>query len=334
MSQQVMPVERVFRQHPLRALLSAVVIAVVLDALALLIIPQVLPDTIYTSGRRIIVFGAMAVITVVVLVVMLWLRNVQVRVSHESVTVGRAGKWESFPRATTAFRTHITEHRTNGVRSGTTRSLIVRTAHGERTIALPGFTRSVFNELAATLNPLTPPTAVDPVEAARVRAGLPTTFEVDAAGERRAGNRFLVVAVIALVVAVVAILPLFAPDFPTGETAPLVMLSPLAAIVAVGFGIGGFQRLRLARRSTTRIVVGSLGLRIGEVDHPYAQLTRIWLTPPAYATKRITLESPSGRSIHLLESARVAIRPEYSQFAASLHAHVAERQGLLSFDLE
>ncbi len=325
--------EQVFRQNPVRAVLGALALALLLDVIALVIIPQLLPDTIYTSGRFTIVFSAIAVITVVVLIGMLWLRNLQVRVTPETVVIGRPGKWETYPRATTVFRTHITEHRTNGVRSGTTRALLVHTGAGERTVPLPGFSRTVFNELVATLNPITLPQVADPVEAARLRSGLPVVFAVDASRERSSGIRFLVVAAVALVVTAITLTPLLDPAGLDGDSI-IILLAPIAGIVTVGFGIGGFQRLRVAGKAQTQVTIGAAGIRIGEVEHAYAQLTRIWLTPPAYGTKRLTLESGAVRSVQVLESARIRITPEYAAFAASLQAHAAGRPGLLSLDRE
>lgn len=330
----LMAAERVFRRHPVRVAVGALVLSVVLSAAALFIIPQFIPFTVDRPTRGMIVLIVAIALTAAVWTGAFWFRNMRVVVGPDAVEIGRPGNRETYSRATTAFRSKITEHRTNGLRSGTTRALVVHSAGREITVELPGFTRATFNELIAALNPIAP-TQVDPVEAARLRATLPTTYTVDASRERRFAGQLLLVAVIAFVVTLAVVLLAFTPGFLDGELSALILLAPMSAVVGIGFAIGAAQRRRVARSAPTQVSLSHHGIRIGDVDHPYNQLTRIWVTPPAYPVNRIRIERNAGRAVtHTLVSSRVDMNPEYAVFLTALQAETASVPGLLSLDLE
>lgn len=327
--------ERVFRRHPLRIALGALVLSLVLSAAALFIIPVLLPRNMSISTRGQIVLVAVVVLTIAVWVGAFWLRNIRVIVRPDTVEIGRPGGTQTYARAATVFRSKVTEHRTNGLRTGTTRALVVWTDGRETLIDLPGYSRTMFNELMAELSPIAQPPAADPVAAARERAKLPTVFRLDATAERRLGHGFLITAVILFAVAAAVGLLMLTPGFLDSELSALVMLIPFAGLAAIGFAIGAGQRLRAARRTPAQIEVGHHGLRIGEVDHPYAHLTRIWLTPPAYPVHRIKLDRATGRSTTLvLGSTRVTMTPPYEEFLLALRSETAHLPGLVSLDLE
>lgn len=329
------PVERVFRRHPLRIALGALALSVVLSAAALFIVPTLLPRNMNISTRGQIVLAVVIVLTIAVWVGAFWLRNIRVIVRPDTVEIGRPGGMQSYGRASAAFRSKVTEHRTNGLRTGTTRALVVWTDGRETVIDLPGFTRTAFNELMAELAPIAQPVAVDPVAAARERAKLPTTFRLDASVQRRLGRAFLIVAAVALALAVAGAALALNPGFLESDLLPLILLSPLAAVIGIGFAIGAAQRYRAARQTPAQIVVSHHGLRIGDVDHPYPQLTRIWLTPPAYPTQRIRLDRVAGRSLTLvLGSTNVTMTPSYEEFLLALRSETAHLPGLVSLDLE
>lgn len=332
---QTGPGERVFRRHPLRIFVGALVLAAVLSTATLFILPSFLPRGMNISSRGRIVLVVAIGLTIAVFVGAFWLRNIRVVVRPDAVEIGRAGARETFPRSSTVFRSKITEHRTNGLPSGTTRALIVQSGDREITIELPGFTRATFNELMAHLNPITPPPIADPVEAARARAHLPSSFAVDAGGERRFASRLAVFAVVFFAVALVFGLLVAVPGFLDSDWSALVLIVPLAAVAGIGFAIGAVQRRRLVRAVPSQITVGPHSIRLDEVDQPYAQLTRLWMTPPAYPTKRIRFERADGRrTTHLLESARVSITPDYTDLLLAVRAQTAAFPGLLSLDLE
>lgn len=332
---QVGPGERVFRRHPMRVFVGALVLAAVLSAAALFILPRFLPRTMNISTRGSIVLVVAIGLTIAVFVGAFWFRNIRVVVASDSVEIGRAGARETFPRATTAFRSKITEHRTNGLPSGTTRALVVYSGDREVTIELPGFTRATFNELMAHLNPIAQPPVADPVQAARARAHLPSSFTVDAAGERRFASRLRIAAVAFFAVTLAFALLAAVPGFLDSELSALVLIVPMAGIAAIGFTIGAVQRRRLVRSIPSRLTVSPHGIRLDEADHPYTQLTRIWMTPPAYPVRRIRFERAGGKRItHLLASSRVAITPAYTDLLLAVRAQTAHLPGLLSLDLE
>lgn len=327
--------ERVFRRHPLRIALGALVLSVVLSTAVLFILPLFLPRTMNISTRGQIVLVAAIALTIAVWVGAFWLRNIRVVVRPDTVDIGRPGGMQRYARATTAFRPKVTEHRTNGLRTGTTRALVVWTEGRESIVDLPGFSRTMFNELMAELAPIAQPVAADAVAAARERAKLPTTFRLDASGERRIGRGFLITAVVLFAVTAGVTLLVLTPGFLDSDLSALVLLIPFAGIAAFGFAIGAAQRYRAARRTPGQIVVSHHGLRIGEADHPYSQLTRIWLTPLGYPVHRIRLDRAAGRAItHILGSTRVSMTPSYEEFLLALRAETAQLPGLVSLDLE
>ncbi len=319
----------------MRTAAGALVLSVVFSALVLFLLPKFLPRTMNISTRGVVVLVVAVAITAIVWVGSFWLRNIRVIVGPDTVEIGRPGATEVYPRATTVFGSKITEHRTNGLPSGTTRALAVHTGTRETVIELPGFTRSTFNELMALLRPAAQPLADDPVEAARARASLPSAFTVDVSGERRFARTLLIGAVVLVLVAVVTVLLVLTPAFVEADLQGLVLLAPFAVVGAVGLGIGALQRYRLVRAIPSRVSISHHGLRLDDVDHPYDQLARIWVTPPGYPVRRLRLDRRAGRSLTcVLGSSRVLMTPDYAEFVTALRAETARMPGLLSLDLE
>jgi hypothetical protein len=331
----VMTSEQVFRRHPVRSAVGAIVLSAVLSAAVLFILPRMLPRRMDLETRGIIVLVAAIVLTGIVFTSMLWLRNTRVVVRPDSVEIGRAGNRETYDRATTAFRSKITEHRTNGIRSGITRALVVYSAGREITVDLPGFTRSTFNELMAVLTPLAPPKPVDPVEAARARAQLPSSFAVDSSKERALATGLTIGAVVLLVVAAAVTALAFTPGFLDGELSALVLIIPTAGLAGIGLLIAAIRRQRVLKAIPAHISVSHHGIRFDDLDLPFAQLGRIWLTPTGYPVRRIRIERVAGRTTtHILGSNRVQMTPDYGDFLLTVRAETAHLPELLRLDLE
>lgn len=332
---EAVPRERTFRRHPVRSTVGAIVLSAVLSVATLFLLPTFLPRGMNIATRGLVVLIVAIALTVAVFAGFFWFRNIRIVVRPDEVEIGKAGARETFSRGTTVFRSKITEHRTNGLPSGTTRALIVHSGGREITFELPGYTRSLFNELMATLNPIAQPQFVDPVEAARAAAHLPTQFTIDAAGERRVAARITIAAVVFLVIAVAVGLLALIPGFLEGELSALILLAPFAALAAIGFGIAALQRRRLVRSIPAQLSVDSQGIRVDGVDIPYAQVDRLWLTPPAYPVKRIRFERAAGRATtYLVSSPRVEITPGHDDLLGAVRARTAHRPGLVSLDLE
>ena len=327
--------ERAFRRHPARAVVSAILLSAVLSAATLFILPQFLPRRMDLSTRGMIVLAVAIALTLVVFVSILWLRNTRIVVRPDQVEVGRAGNREVYDRATTAFRSKITEHRTNGLRSGITRALIIEKAGREITVELPGFTRATFNDLMATLNPIAPPPATDPGAPAPGRAQLPASWTVASSGARRLANGLAIGAVVLLVVAAAVVVLALQPGFLDGELSALVLLVPFAGLAGIVLAIGALQRRRVLKAIPAHITVSHHGLRLDDVDLPFSQLTRIWLTPPGYPVRRIRFERVAGRAtVHVLGSPRVQMTPEYTALLLALRAETAQHPEMLRLDLE
>ncbi|WP_157560234.1 hypothetical protein [Microbacterium sp. H83] len=327
--------ERVFRRDPVRGVVSALVISALLSAVTLFVLPQFLPRRMDLETRGILVLVVALVLTGVVFTSVLWLRNTRVVVRGDSVEIGRAGNREVYDRATTGFRSKITEHRTNGLRSGVTRALIVYSAGREITIELPGFTRSTFNDLMAVLTPLASPAPADPVDAARARAHLPSSFTVDSSKERSLAAGLMIGAVVLLLVAAAVGALAFSPGFLDGELSALVLVVPFAGVAGIGLLIGAVQRRRVLRSIPAHVAVDHHGIRLDDRDIPFAQLTRIWLTPTGYPVRRIRFERAAGRRMtHVLGSSRVDMTPDYADFLLVVRAQTAHLPELLRLDLE
>lgn len=325
----------VFRRGILPTVLRGLIVSAVALTGALFLIPRIVPRGTTLADRTLILAVAAIVLLVAVWGTLFWLRNVRVVVGPDAVEIGRPGRREMFERATTDFRSKVTEHRTNGVRSGTTRALVVGRNGWEREFELPGFSRGSFNELMARLNPLAIVPPADPVAAARMRSQVRRDFEVDASKERRLAAVFAVVSAVFLVLTVVIAASVLAQGELDGDSVAI-LLTPLTGLIAAGFGLGVAQRVRTVRRTPQRITVGHQGLRLDEVDHPYAQLTRIWLTPPSYdGEKRLRLERRGARPLAVtLSTGRITLTPEYDELVAALRSETATHPGLLSLDLE
>jgi len=331
----VMPGERVFRRHPLRAAIGALVLSVVLSAATLFILPRFLPRNMDLSTRGLIVAVVAIALTAAVWVSTFWFRNMRIVVRSDVVEIGRPGARETYVRSATGFRSQITEHRTNGLRSGVTRALIVHSAGREITVELPGFTRATFNELMAELNPIAQPRLADPVDDARARAHLPRMFAVDASRERRLASGLTLAAVVCVLAMAATIVLVLQPGFLDGELSALVLVAPITGLAAIACGILAALRSRIARSAPTQISLTTHGIRMDDVDHPYDQTTRLWLTPPAYPTRRLRIERTTGRPVrHTLSSARIEMSPDYGEFLLTLRADTAQRPGLISMDLE
>lgn len=327
--------ERVFRRHPLRAALGALVLSVAVSAATLFLVPRFLPRTMDLSERGLIVGLLVIVFTVAIWVSTFVFQNMRVVVRPDVVEIGRPGARETYARATTGFRSQVTEHRTNGLRSGVTRALIVHSAGREITVQLTGFTRATFNELMAELNPITQPRLADPVDDARARAHLPRMFTVDAGGERRLATRLTITAVVCALAMAATIVLVLQPGFLDSELSALVLIAPFSGLAAIVCGIFAALRSRVARSAPSHISLTTHGIRIDDVEHPYAQITRLWLTPPAYPTCRLRIDRTNGRPVrHTLSSARIAMTPDYGDFLLTLRADTAQRPGLISMDLE
>lgn len=331
---ETVPGERVFRRSPLRSAVGAIVLSAVLSAATLFLLPRFLPRTMDISTRGVLVLIVAIAFTVAVFAGFFWFRNIRIVVRPDAVEIGKAGSRETFPRATTAFRSKITEHRTNGLPSGTTRALVVYSGDREITIELPGYSRPLFNELMATLNPIAQPVE-DAVEAARARSQLPSSFTIDAAGERRLVRLLTTWALVLLAIAAGFALIAVVPGFLDSELSALVLIVPFAAVGGIGLAIGAAQRRRVLRMIPARVSVSRHGIRIDDAEHPFAGLVRIWMTPTGYVVRRLRLQGSAGKgSTHVLASSRVAMAPDYAEFLLAVRADTAHLPGLLSLDLE
>lgn len=326
---------REFRRSILPTVLGGVITTALLSVVALFLIPAFVPPTMSISGRMLLFVAVVVVLIIVVGGTLFWLRDIRVIVTADAVTIGRAGSRQTFARDTSVFRSRITEHRTNGFRTGTTRALIVHSGGRETSFELPGFSRTTFNELMATLAPLAPALPADPVVAARARAQVRRDFTLDATRERRLGMILLAVCAV-LIVATIGIVLWVLSLGELTEDSIGILLAPPFAICATGFGIGGVRRLRNAGRAPRRLTVGHQGLRLDEVEHAYAQLARIWVTPPSYGgPKRMRIERRGGRPVAVtLAAPRIALSPDYEEFVVALRSETAAYPGLLSLDLE
>lgn len=328
--------ERVFRRSPLRAIIGVLLGSALLSTALLFIVPSHLPRQMSTGTRGMVVLALCVAGAIIIGVCVFVFANVRIVVRPDIVMILRPGKNRLYLREDTEFASKVTEHYTNGLRSGTTRALTVHSDAGTETVSLPGYTRAQFNELMSLLAPVAPPEPVDPVEAARRRASLPTQFRTDAGPVRRTARAFGLAGVGLLLLALATVALVFGTGgLEFNDYSALILIVPFAVLGAVGVLVGSAHQARKARSVPAQLNVTHLGLRIDDVDYPYAQLTRIQLTPPSYSRHRLALEPAAGRTAsYLLSGPGVTMTPGIAELLEVLRVETARHPGLLRLDLE
>ena len=143
---------RTFKQSIAPKILSTLVIVFFIGLAALLFIPKWLPNTM-TQGMRVTIAMAVVGLIAIIAIVLLILGLNRVVVSPTTAEVRNPLRViHTFPRQSTYFTTHVLKRTTNGIPSGSERSLVAHT-NGETTkIALGTMSRKTFNELFAMLD--------------------------------------------------------------------------------------------------------------------------------------------------------------------------------------
>ncbi|WP_040165405.1 hypothetical protein [Microbacterium gorillae] len=334
--------ELAFRQSQTKKVLSTLIIIAVLGLLAFMFLPRFLPNTMNHATRYTIAGLATAVVAALMIVTTLWLGNTRVVVTPTHVEVRRPGKTiHSWPRETTAFNTHVLKQTTNGIPSGTTRSLVAHTPAGTTKVAFSTMSRNTFNEMFAAVS--TPvgvaPGAAGAAPAARPQAlvGFPRVFETKPPVLRRRASVLIVLGVIALVVAVALIyLGITDESMAFSEFVVYGTVVLMVALVLVVIGTVGF--VQDAARPK-RIEVGAAGVNIDGTTYPYAGLSRIWVTPDTYQRRRLKLVGPTGvAKTYSLGVATTnpdkAVLGDWVNLVGSLQQATAATPGLVAFDLE
>lgn len=321
---------RVFRRSLVGAAIQALVVSVVIVVAAIVVVPGLLPISTSRTTRATLTAVVIAVLLVAVWGSLLWLRNLSVIVTTERVTIRRPlGEVAAFARNETRFGSTVTQNRVNGMPSSVTRTLIARGPHGETRLDLTGFSRSTFNALIATVSPL-----AEAVPDAVPRSVEAVTFTLDATGLRARGRKIAWAAVFTGAVSLGA----SAVGFRAHDDTLRVVGCAVAIFVFVltfGLAIGAAQIASQARRHPARVTVSGIGVSIDGTDHPYASLSRIWVTPTAYARSSIQIIDQDGcRSTWPLVAPGVSLSPDYLVFVHALRIATHHHPGLVALDLE
>lgn len=348
------PAEQVFRPSLAKKILGTIGTVAVLAVLALVFVPKALPNTFTHAVRFTIVGVLIAIIAAIAVFIMLnGLRRVVV--TDTAVEIRNPFRVvHAFPRTTTRFSTHVLKRTTNGIPSGTTRSLVASTGGTETSIALGSMSRSTFNEMFALINSSQIAQRAgaqqhaqgfakpDPISGATRPAAAPAarTFTSNPASAQPQRTTGAAIGGIGVVAAVFGLWARFAGGGMIDSTIALACI-----MIGVGIAIAGVLMLvraaAQAHRTPRSVEVTSQALVIDGQLYPYAGMSRIWVSPTSYAKRRLRLVSSTGSgTVKTFDFGGSAgkpekqLFPEWDLFVGLLERATAGYPGLIAYDLE
>ncbi|KQQ62661.1 hypothetical protein [Microbacterium sp. Leaf320] len=309
---------------------SAIASAVVIDVMTVRLPVPGIRDAGWDA-----VIGLILVGVLVALFLAFWMQNLSVVISTTSVTVRRPFHvLASFHRAGTSFRSTVITHRTTGLPSATTRTLIATRTDGTSSVfTLNKLPPETFSELLDHLNPARPGSDLtgDLRTSPSATPAQNVVFTVDASSmirTRRTLTFFATLVTLAVVATegAIGVQPLRAPSLPF-----------VAVLIAGPFVIGLLIAVIIVddqvRRFPRAIRVNAHDILIDDQQYPFSELSRVWVTAPTHQTKQITIEQHDGRTARrLLETGNTHMRQPYTEFVRTLAEATATRRGLLGFD--
>ena len=239
---------------------------------------------------------------------------------------------ETWARSETGFISFVVRQSTNGIQSGTTRTLIVQRA-GERVeVPLTWYSAATFNALIADVAPQVPAAEAVPGAAVAAPAAAATsgTFTLDHTLARRSRTTAIVIMLIGVVVGVV-IGALISDDGSDPEIGLFLGVTFAVPFIAIGVAF-----LLRERRLPRQLTVSPSTLTVDDRAFSIGQLSRIEATPASYENargRRVTLTDTAGqRTVIGLGRASRAF-PDYDRFLEALRGATAHRPGLFTLDV-
>jgi len=236
-------------------------------------------------------------------------------------------------RASTDFASLVTRQSTNGIPSGSVRTIYATTAHERVEVPARWFGTARFNDLMADLAPLS-------TEAPSMTAGERAhTFELDPSASRLQGTRrSIVIVVLAGFLISLGAVAFFLVTDPFADPVALVFVAAVGILVALVVLIVVAAGRRRAARIPRSISVTTSTLQVGDQVLYYSQLVSIELTPPSYSgrARRLTVVEKGGtRTSYSLgpgaSAVGVPVFENYAEFVEML-GRVAPT-GVVRFDL-
>jgi len=236
-------------------------------------------------------------------------------------------------RATTDFASLVTRQSTNGIPSGSVRTIYATTAHERVAVPARWFGTARFNDLMADLAPLS-------AEAPSMTLGERShTFELDPSASRLQGTRrSIVIVVLAGFLISLGVVAFFLVTDPFADPVALVFVAAVGILVALVVLIVVAVSRRRTARIPRSISVTTSTLQVGDQVLYYTQLASIELTPPSYSgrARRLTVvEKQGARTSYLLgpgaSAVGVPVFEDYAEFVEML-GRVAPA-GVVRFDL-
>lgn len=308
------------------AVFGGLVIAVVVGLIAGALLIEV---GVSARERALLLGTAAAVAAVVLLISIVWVfavAPVTIRTSPTTVEVLRRGRVrESWQRAEAVFSPFVVRESTNGVRTGSVRTLVVTTATTQVNVLCRWFSAETFNALLADVAPLVPagtPAALPAVTTGRFQIDRPLG---------RVGWRLAVVAIAVGVVGVVAVL--LAEEI--GASSPIAIT--IIVIVTAALALLAMSPLLVRMRRIPReLTVSQSSLTFDERIVPIGQLTAIRATTPAHSGARRTIvltETTGRRTVIDLGLANGTVFAEYPAYLETIRGATAHRPGLFTLDV-
>lgn len=329
---------RVFRSPFLSRLGSAFILIAILTAASVIFLPNSFPTTVNRATRAGITLTVIIVASLVVVGVVFWWNNRRIVVTDDRVEVWRLGqRLQGWDRATTGFGTEVTVHRSNGVRTSTSRTLVVGTPQGQVKVVVPGISRDSFNELVAILNP------VGLVHPAQSAAAIPApatgrVFTPNRAPLARAMRKLWWASLIVLLVSLAIG---FGGDLVISDEDAQILLLAVAGmgvVVAFCLGMAGLAARKRYQMIPSSMQAGPGWVRIDDMTYPFTTLSSVQVSPATYESKRIVLKPISGKSFswQLNGLARKGewVFDEWPAFVGEVVSAASGTPGLVRLDLE
>lgn len=235
-------------------------------------------------------------------------------------------------RAGTVFSSLVVRNSTNGIPSGSTRTLIAVTPTERVEVPARWFSAAAFNDLMADVAPVSAP--ADP--------GVPSVttrdFTLDPRATRlRPVPRVIVTVLIVGFVVALAIAAYFIATEPSADVEALYFIAAIALFTVIVVAIVYASGRRRASKIPSRITVTGSTIQVDGRATYFAQLQTVELTPPGYSgnLRSMTLVEKTGqRTSYALgagSTARTSVFPDYAEFV-DLLGRVAPAR-LVRFDL-
>ena len=315
--------------------IGAIVGGLLITAVASFLIPRIVLSSvigIHSTRVLLVAFVVVIVIGIVASVVYAFvLGPVTIRTTPTQVELVRGGRLRhTWQRADTFFASSIIRQTTNGIPSGTTRTLLVTGAGQRITVLCRWFSRKTFNALIADLVPQVPEPAM-PAPAAQSPITISTgTFVIDHAPVRRSRTVALVILAVALLGAAAMIGVGLGQEY--FDVTIVIVAFALVMVMLIATAL-----LLRGTRIPRQLTVSSSALTVDDRVYPLGQLTSIAATPALY-------ENVGGRAVTMVDTTgrRTVIKlgnfgnrsfPDYDRFLEALRGATAHRPGLFTLDV-